>query len=158
MGWSAFAPPHLSNWEGHVEGSILGGNQSASVKEKVISTKHTLLLQQWFLLLRKETFKQFFVRKHSQLAPYVSVRVVFCQPHLEVISSWQSLQKQCRDVLSFTYLSMKMTSLKIRWNGFQARELAFSALWCGLPVVTGTGLVEVLFGFAYAEGMVCISI
>lgn len=97
-------------------GVHLRGKQSVSVKEKVMNTKHTPLLQQWFLLFRKVTLKQFFVRNYPQLAPCVSICVASCHLHLGVISSWQSLQKQGgeRDFLSFTYLPMKMTSLKIR--------------------------------------------
>lgn len=44
---------------GRARGGVhLRGNRPVSVREKAMNTKHTPLLQQWFLLFREVTFKQ----------------------------------------------------------------------------------------------------
>lgn len=72
-----------------------------------MSTKHTPPER---LPFKQVTFEEVFVRNHPQLGD-VFMCVMFCQPHLEVVSPWQSLQKQGGDFLSFTYQPMNMNDV-----------------------------------------------
>lgn len=96
-----------------------------SAKEKGVNVKHAFhcysifyYLGSWLsVILCQKSFSTCFL--------------CFCKSNILSTSPWssflftQNLQKKCRDFMSSTYFSMKITSSKIRENWFQARNLAF---------------------------------
>lgn len=142
------APQQLGSARGGVH---LRGDRPVSVREKVMNTKHTPLLQQRFLLFRTTILCQESSPTCSLCFRMYSILSPSPWSHFILAELAKARQRETSSLLPSH--EDGVLENQIKW--IPSWEVRIPALCCGLP---GTNFVDVLLGFAYAEGMMQNSI